>query len=1806
MKQRKWRVLLSMVLAFCLCLSAVVPVSAAGVGGTDDGSVFDDWLSDMFGGWFGEEDEDQTQDDSLTTYASSTDLANRIVHLDCGRKYFSVNYIKGVIDAMYANGFNQLELAFGNGGLRFVLDKSGMDIKNGTSTLYNSADVISAIEEGNKNFYNDPNGNCLTESDMKQIIAYANKKGIEIVPLLNMPGHMDGLLSSSLFSQYKLSGSEGSLDLNNSYAVDFGKALLKLYVDWFRANSATTMHFNFGADEYGQGIRNPYIESSVANVTYDQLVSYMNDCAKIIEDKSMTARCFNDFVCYNKRTSCDLYKTVQVCYWSNQWNGSEYNTPDVIKNAGYKMINTSQKWYFVPSKGGNEYSKNTVLSNFSTFDVTKFQNIKSGDNSTSTTYTEIKDASNIGAMFCVWCDVPSGDVSLTDVQKLIAAMADANPTYFTKVTLPTITAGDNVTKDADGTYKVLTNKEFTLSVSGNKTATWTVDKADVVELTEVNTAAANSANDIAVYSSEIEANAVTVKALKAGTATIKATLEDKTELTATVAVADPGTENIVLEVGDETTVTLDEIVAQDGDVLLNDGIANVTASVTSTPGGMTKKLGDLKKLYSANNGTYDGVIYSNGHYMVLTGTTISATDDINEATIFKVTKQWGQSGSYYTIAYGKYYLCVSNDNLTANRSSFNWSCGSGSDYYSGSNVLAYKNGSWTVAYNDWDNAGRLYSVTEKTTDPVSKTPLTFTGVTVGVTSVIINGVKYNITVKSVSLKDKYIYINYFITNQRVTGDADEKKSIRINATDEGIDSEEGVTLKSVVSSTGTYTTDNTTNKVIYYKSEYQNGIDIQTHQGWTNKIGTGVTAEKIRFYNGKWSVFNGSEWIDIVGNTKTDPETYANEDATAPNGISVITAYYLLVTDVTKEVTTNATDWGEKIGTEFTNGYSLLDFAVKYESGERVPDSFANSKTLVYNNAAERDYVYGDSSDKARYIKDIYAQNNSAYEVYMITVTESDALSASNSKNTTASTEITYNPDNEKVVWVLSETDLANSSFNDDSKKYEGFEIGGDPIVKNIYAANKHGYLVTYYIRAKSAKLHVYYYIEGANEPFYDYGINVLGDTTFDPGFALTTNGLINNTVKNDKDVLLTVTDDLSKMPAVPAQYRYSDYNCVRVSRDNDGTAVRLYYNISSDVTFVVDFGLPFVITPGDINKALNNATLNSASVSEFLSGNGYVKIDTVTNCEEIKVTPIKTIDGVINFKLTYYGSIPVENGNQEGSVTYNVKILPASNVYYEENFATKNERNWTFDGSESSRIQSTETLSSDSHNNYGYDVSYANDSRYSGGHAYKCEVKLNDNYLERPLARFSFWGTGFDIISECDRNTGILYVKVTDDDGNLEKAYIVDTYFEGDNQEIMSNTMTYQIPVVRCTKALKYGHHNVSVAGMIINNSGAVKGISPASTMSMDDYDSSDAVMADLYAKLEELGVTEEEMADLEFIYMDENSIFNGGTGATPETTISTDSRVSFYAANATDTGKYYVYFDGYRIYNPLGFTEDVIDGYTKASYDDDEAKVKYVPVYDAVSSEDGNDKNFVYIETDPDTVASRISTELDWYRKIGPYNEIYLAPNKSIVLKTNAEEGQTIQISAKIVDNRSVTNSTFRELTTATEMYYDVAVGAGGLITISNLSEKGEGVLSISEMKLPEGVNPVSMNEADRKLAIELVNALYAAPVDPEPEEPEIFEPDYLYAYTLPVTFRRVGATITVTSSTESGMEVYIKAGENGKVEKLDPINTRMVRWGIADKYIYSFNTRRLNRGEYTYYVYAVMDGVMSEPIPVSFVVW
>lgn len=877
---------------------------------------------------------------------TSGDDYYRIVHLDCGRKYFDVNYIKGIIDTMYLNGYNQLQLAFGNGGLRFILDGMSQELKD-------------AIAQGNKKFY-DSTANELTQAEMTEIISYAKGKNIEIVPLLNMPGHMDGILSSDKYSEYKLSGSEGSLDLNNENAVAFGKELLTMYVEYFKTQGCK--FFNFGADEYGQGIRNPYIESNVAKVSYSQLINYMNACADIIENAGMTARCFNDFVCYNRRTDCELKKSVQVCYWSNQWNGSEYNTVDVINNAGYKLINTNQKWYFVPSKA-EEYGKATVLDNFKTFDVTKFQNIKSGWNSTSTTYSQITGGNNVGAMFCVWCDTPSVAVDLSDVKELIAAMADANPTYFTKVTIPNTTVGNATTADNDTVRVTGPN----LAALKCETATVTIQGAAEGKIAAYNVTPSTADN---TYTGEAEVrikipaewDSSKVNAFIVGNDSTVNDITGKTEdgwyvFTAPhFSVMGIYEKAATTEVGGTITIVegKEEVLTVDGEVAKNKiGDPADTAVAIKTGVEYGTKPGEGTQFTLGNKiTTGDGVISDgNGNYLVVSEKgEISNTKEIADATVFNVTSS-GYLTTYYTIQVKgrNQYLTINNNNkLAIQNSSSPWYYYNGYGFYQqkGRNYYYLKfNNGWTASTGN-GTSGYLYKRADSP-NLVDITKITFKGIKSGTTTVTIAGVEYNIEVKAAELENVVLPINLWITNTGVVptnwsngtpaeftynDDGGNRRSIyTLKASHSTVNSPNGISLSSILPQvTGTAKSwDNNTYNVTYWKSAYHTAENRQSTDGWTNYSHKGTKFEYIRFYEGSWAYsVDGITWVNIenVGAGATD---------TDKNQVCI---WYRQVTTVTSEVTTEIVDWGP---IQYSADQCLLDFAVKYDGTEnRIPNSF--------------------------------------------------------------------------------------------------------------------------------------------------------------------------------------------------------------------------------------------------------------------------------------------------------------------------------------------------------------------------------------------------------------------------------------------------------------------------------------------------------------------------------------------------------------------------------------------------------------------------------------------------------------------------------------------------------------------------------------------------------------------------------------------------------------------------------------------------------------------------------------------------
>ena len=402
---------------------------------------------------------------------ANVELQYRIVHLDCGRKYFSKDWIIALMYEAKAAGYNQVQLAFGNKGLRFLLNDMSVTVDG---TAY---DAKSAIQEGNKAYYNAGEKNELTEAEMNEILAVADKIGIEIVPLFNTPFHMEAVITAMgrLGITKAYYGSNAAcLNLSNNTATAFVKALMQKYITYFQGKGCK--YFNFGADEYVGGWNNTFY-------------SYANDVAKMISEAGMTARAFNDSFRYNSNTYISNEYLKDVCYWYTGYSGNLYSGAKTIADSGYNLINTNKDYYYVldSSKSseyklssGNYNNGNNSWENYAGgFSNTTYNNWNTAVGNGNYTATPA------GSMFCIWCDEP-GQGTETEVAqqirmilRVIGARMQNKNDYSASDVL--VEGGFK----ADGTINVPTNTTTVGNGNGNAT---TADN-DTVRVTGPNLAA---------------------------------------------------------------------------------------------------------------------------------------------------------------------------------------------------------------------------------------------------------------------------------------------------------------------------------------------------------------------------------------------------------------------------------------------------------------------------------------------------------------------------------------------------------------------------------------------------------------------------------------------------------------------------------------------------------------------------------------------------------------------------------------------------------------------------------------------------------------------------------------------------------------------------------------------------------------------------------------------------------------------------------------------------------------------------------------------------------------------------------------------------------------------------------------------------------------------------------------------------------------------------------------------------------------------------------------------------------------------
>ena len=1692
-----------------------------------------------------------------------------IVHVDCGRKYFSVDSINSIIDNAAAAGMHYVQLAIGNDGLRFLLNDMSLTV-NGTK--YTSEQVSDAIHKGNEAYY-DFDVDELTEKDMLAIMQHANDMGVQIIPLINTPGHMDAILSAATSLTGKTcsyNGSARTIDVTNSTAVAFTQALLQKYINYFAGKGCQL--FNMGADEYANDKFENYSGMGFGKLQdtgkYGYYVTYVNEVAKMIENAGMTPMAFNDGIYFRSDTSSGTFdKNILICYWSNGWGSYTPMPAADLASMGFKMINAHGDYYWVLGKSDWQC------------DATK----ASGFNRTAFQGGTIDNP--VGAMFLIWCDYPGAGTEasvISSTAATIAAFGDTLPT--TEVPSQHV----NLVEGSSGTETDATVKDTTSNVAVTAPGLKSVTVEKVTDSSKIPTVTNAAEGKVVAY----DVKPATADGSYTGEATVSFPIpsgwdtskvrgfvvnSDKTvtdnltgnvvdgakfeftaphfsvmgiyEVSATAAL---NTEKITLTVGGTATRTVSG-EATDGEHTTNPtGFATAKVETVDVPGGKIYELAD-----------------------VAAGTFYVSTSPTDSSPAAQVTIE-SVSGDQYNIKYNSQYIYP---NATYN---WGWSYKLGSRSSSNNNTVVTITGSSTDGYvisrevSGRTNYGTttttyltlsgtsfgasgtdstLYLYTEKDAPATTQQTITFTGVKAGETTVQIGDTLYTITVTAENLDNVTpLTVEYWITNSTVYIGTSTTISKQIKATDTDVYGEAGTLFSGLVPENGTSTKSG--KGVIFWKGTRLTSNNKQTDAAGIDKTKAGNDFTYIRYWNQKWS-FSADRvnWTDFNSNDQ-------------------VVAYYLQKTAVTDEVTTNVVDWGEVPHTGYNSDkFVLLDYAVKYESGTLSPDSFSVSgKTqgfhCNYGSTSDLGTTVIKESDGVYYRKigAIFAQETADYEVYMITLTPNDdgkTTSTQVASNCNVATKYEYNG-TEKVVWV---DDVANlGDFADESKHYVSpsgdikFTVGGDPVVPGIEIYNRHAMLVTYYVRAKATdtSLTVRYWERKANgdeTKFYEYNIAVkdgtffnenikLPETTIDGKTALTNGKVINNTNKPQY-----VSSDLKTMPSISAQYRYSDYVCVEVRRSEDGKTVDLYYTFNSTKTFVVDFGLPTVIRPTDLNSNLGGTGVRLTAV-DIVQTTTFATI-AKNNDLSVTYTLKKMIDDTDNFGVAYTGTIPKydENGNQtgtqSGTVEYSITVIPASTVYYEDSFASFTAGKgaasgavWSddTDGSKTSANQLLEVLGEKT-NLYGYDAAYADCTMFSMGSAKKVTVTAdmvtnwNDATSAWPTATFTFKGTGFDVISLTDNRSGAIFVDVykgKDTTGTRVKSHIVDNYYgykQVDGKWVVDETSEdclYQIPVMKIT-GLDYGEYTAVITAF---------------------YDG---------------------------------------------------------AFDHTQAGNSYSFWlDAIRVYDPMD--KDYAD-YTK----DQEGYPQYIKLRDALADEKNTN-----VTSDAVFIDGADQAAVSLYKNYGPNNEVYLAQGQAITFKvpTNAQI-DTVQIGAKSPDGK-VSSMTVNDVAvpiagSATEMYYKLDnVGSGATVTIANATD---GILSLTNLKITfksqQGtVTLAALSDEEQANAVAAVRALFAAP-EPDPE-PVVFAPEYFQA-TWNRSTVKVGQKATLTVKTSADVETVTVNGQDiGNYR----VRTERTGWGWNAKkvtyHVFTFTVTAAEAGTLDYSVVAAnAEGVNSEAITAALTV-
>ncbi|KJL30524.1 Beta-N-acetylhexosaminidase precursor [Microbacterium azadirachtae] len=268
------------------------------------------------------------------TVVSAPAVAERGLHLDTGRKHYPAEWIVAQLRAAADVGINVVQWHFS--------ENEGFRIESAAFPEIVSAEHI-------------------TRAEAAEVVATARDLHIELVPSLDMPGHLRHTLAAHpglRLPEAPGLATDHALDITREDPIRFALALIDDLIPVFPHSS----RWNLGGDEFVDFDRMaefPALATAARErygpdgTGFDLLTAFVNRVAAHVRAHGLQARAWNDGLLRSAAEHLD--PEVVLTWWTN-WNAGMRPVADALA-AGHRVVNVNDAlfYYVLGENAGYRY-----------------------------------------------------------------------------------------------------------------------------------------------------------------------------------------------------------------------------------------------------------------------------------------------------------------------------------------------------------------------------------------------------------------------------------------------------------------------------------------------------------------------------------------------------------------------------------------------------------------------------------------------------------------------------------------------------------------------------------------------------------------------------------------------------------------------------------------------------------------------------------------------------------------------------------------------------------------------------------------------------------------------------------------------------------------------------------------------------------------------------------------------------------------------------------------------------------------------------------------------------------------------------------------------------------------------------------------------------------------------------------------------------------------------------------------------------------------------------------------------------------